>query len=95
MLRLCVVSGLALVSLLYCNLSILSAKRVLNGLIFVLGGTQVFWYAITGEYMGSLFAMALRAGYIWLESILYSFLGSDHGAHCFIWCACHGNRFLM
>ena len=28
-----VVSGLALVSLLYCNLSILSAKRVLNGLI--------------------------------------------------------------
>ena len=32
-LRLCVVSGLALVSLLYCNLSILSAKRVLNGLI--------------------------------------------------------------
>lgn len=25
----------------------------------ILGGTQVFWYAITGEYMGSLFAMAL------------------------------------
>lgn len=25
----------------------------------ILGGTQIFWYAITGEYMGSLFAMAL------------------------------------
>ncbi|MFQ7473660.1 MAG: cytosine permease [Anaerovoracaceae bacterium] len=25
----------------------------------ILGGTQVFWYAITGEYMGNLFAMAL------------------------------------
>ena len=25
----------------------------------ILGGTQVFWYAITGEYMGSLFSMAL------------------------------------
>ena len=25
----------------------------------ILGGTQVFWYAITGEYMGSLFSSAL------------------------------------
>lgn len=25
----------------------------------ILGGTQVFWYAITGEYMGSLFSTAL------------------------------------
>lgn len=25
----------------------------------ILGGTQIFWYAITGEYMGSLFSMAL------------------------------------
>lgn len=26
----------------------------------ILGGTQIFWYAITAEYMGSLFSMALN-----------------------------------
>lgn len=32
----------------------------------ILGGTQVFWYAITGEYMGSLFSTALgMEGFAW------------------------------
>ena len=61
--RLCVVSGLALVSLLYCNLSILRQAGA-KWADIILGGTQVFWYAITGEYMGSLFRYGFRAGYI-------------------------------
>lgn len=32
----------------------------------ILGGTQIFWYAITGEYMGSLFSTALgMEGFAW------------------------------
>ncbi len=41
----------------------------------ILGGTQIFWYAITGEYMGSLFATALGLEGFWWKTFFIVFWG--------------------
>ena len=50
-----------LVIIISCGLIILGVWSDI-----ILGGTQIFWYAITGEYMGSLFSTALgMEGFAW------------------------------
>lgn len=55
----------------------------------ILGGTQVFWYAITGEYMGSLFASALGFDSFGAKVFFIVFWGIVMG-----WTALYGVRAM-
>ncbi len=46
----------------------------------ILGGTQIFWYAITAEYMGNLFAMGLNINTFWAKLFFIIFWGVIMGA---------------